>query len=124
MPSVTSTARPAPLGPLYFSLATLQGLDVHSTTVALNRGHAEANPLMRWTAGNPAGLSAVKMATTAGFIYTAEKMRKKNRKGAVIFMAAANVANIFIVHRNYRIASRTWERPASLPAPSFSRRAF
>ena len=120
----TSSARPASLGPLYFTLATLQGLDVHSTTVALNRGHAEANPLMRWATGNPYSLSAVKMLSTAGFIYTAEKMRKKNRKGAVLFMVAANVANIFIVHHNYRVANRTWKRPASLPAPSFSRRAF
>ena len=122
--SESPKARPAPLGPLYFSLATLQGLDVHSTTVALNRGHAEANPLMRWCAGNPASLSAVKMLSTAGFIYTAEKMRRRNRKAAIAFMVATNVATVFIVHHNYRVANRTWKRPASLPAPSFSRRSF
>jgi Domain of unknown function (DUF5658) len=124
LPPAHSDVRPAALGPLYFSFATLQVLDVHSTTVALNRGHAEANPLMRWCADNPYGLGAVKMLTTAGFVYTAEKMRKKNRKAAVLFMAAANVASVFVVYRNYRIASRKYDGPASLPAPFRSHRSF
>jgi hypothetical protein len=116
--------RPAPLGPLYFSFATLQGLDVHSTRLALHRGAAEANPLMKWCAGNPYSLSAVKMLSTAGIIYTAEKMRKKNRKSAVLFMVAANVATVFVVHHNYRVASGRIKRPASLPAPFRSHRGF
>ena len=123
-PSESSTARPPALGPLYFSLATLQGLDVHSTRVALHRGHAEANPLMRWCAENPYGLSAVKMLSTAGLIYTAEKMRRKNRKGAVAFMVAANIATVFVVHRNYRVASQRFDPPSSLAPPFRSRRSF
>ena len=65
----------------------------------------------------------MKTLTTAGFIYAAEKMWRKNRKSAVLFMAASNVAMVFVVHRNYRVASQTYEGPAA-PAPFRSHRAF
>jgi hypothetical protein len=95
--------RPGGLMPLYVSLATLQVLDVHSTQRALARGGVEANPLMKNVAGNSARLLAVKAAGTAGVVYASEKMWKKNRAAAVIFMAATNSAMAWVVQHNYRV---------------------
>jgi hypothetical protein len=95
--------RPGGLVPLYVSLATLQVLDVHSTRRALSGGAVEANPLMKGVAANSAGLLAVKAAGTAGVVYASEKMWKKNRVAAVIFMAATNSAMVWVVQHNYRL---------------------
>jgi hypothetical protein len=94
--------RPRAMLPLYSSYATLQVLDAHSTTRALDRGAAEANPLMRGVAGRPGGMLAVKAAGTAGVIYAGEKLWKRNRTAAVIFMVAANSAMALVVQHNYR----------------------
>ncbi|HSC28714.1 MAG TPA: DUF5658 family protein [Vicinamibacterales bacterium] len=94
--------RPSSLVPLYVSFAALQALDVHSTRRAIERGGVEANPVMKGLAGNSAGLLAVKAAGTAGVIYVSEKMWKKNRTAAVIFMVAANSAMTWVVQHNYR----------------------
>ena len=94
--------RPRALIPLYVSFASLQGLDAHSTTRALKRGAAEANPLMRGLAEHPAGLIAVKAAATTGVVLAGEKMWKRNRVAAIVFMAAANSAMAWVVQHNYR----------------------
>ena len=96
------SARPAVLMPLYVSFASLQGLDAHSTTRALNRGGEEANPLLRGLAGNPVGLVAVKAAATTGVVYATEKMWKRNKAAAIVFMVAANSAMAWVVQHNYR----------------------
>jgi hypothetical protein len=98
--------RPGALVPLYVSFGALQALDVHSTTRALSTGAAEANPLMKGFAGNPFALSAVKAAGAAGVIYASEKIRKRNRTAAVIFMVAANAGMAFVVQHNYRQAAK------------------
>ena len=95
--------RPSALMPLYVSFGTLQVLDGHSTVRALRRGAVEANPLMRGIVGNPAGLFAVKTAGTAGVIYAGEKLWKRNKAAAVIFMVATNSAMAWVVQHNYRI---------------------
>src|SRR5687767_13111370 len=96
--------RPAALVPLYAGFATLQALDYTSTRRALSSGAGvEANPLMRSIVGNPAAFTAVKVAGTAGVILAGEKMWKKNRVAAVIFVAAVNGALAAIVARNYSI---------------------
>jgi hypothetical protein len=94
--------RPGALVPLYVSFATLQVLDTHSTSRALNRGAVEANPMMKGLAGNPTALLAVKAAGTAGVIFASEKMWKKNRTAAVFFMLAANSGMAWVVQNNYR----------------------
>ena len=99
-------SRPRTLLPLYFSFASLQALDVHSTTRALGNGAEEANPLMRGLASNPIALSAVKAAGAAGVIYASEKIWKKNKTAAVIFMIAANAGLAFVVQHNYRSVNR------------------
>jgi hypothetical protein len=94
--------RPAALVPLYLSYASLQALDVHSTTRALDRGAAEVNPLMKGLGASQVGLLAAKAAGVAGVIYCSEKMWKKNRVAAVVFMVAANSGMAWVVQHNYR----------------------
>jgi len=96
--------RPAPLVPLYLSFGALQMLDIHSTSGALDRGAVEANPFMKGLAGSPAGMMAIKAAGTTGVVYASEKMWKKNRMAAVIFMVATNSAMAWVVNHNYRAA--------------------
>jgi hypothetical protein len=95
--------RPAALMPLYASFVALQGMDVHSTTRGLNRGAVEANPFMKDVAGNPGALLAVKAASTAGIIYSVEKLRKRNRAAAIGVMIALNAGTAYVVQHNYRV---------------------
>ena len=95
--------RPEALFPLYASLITLQGLDIHSTRRAIGSGSAqEANPVIRGVVHNSAAFIAVKAGATAGVIWVSEKMWKKNRKGAVIFAVVVNAALAAVVANNYR----------------------
>lgn len=94
--------RPAALMPLYVSFAALQVFDAHSTTRAIRRGASEANPVMRGLADKPAGMLAVKAAGTAGVIYAGEKLWRRNRTAAVVFMLAANSGLAWVVQHNYR----------------------
>ena len=96
--------RPGALVPLYASFGALQILDARSTLQALDRGGVEANPVMKGIASHPVALFAVKAAATTGVIVATEKMWKKNRTAAVIFMVATNSAMVWIVEHNYRVA--------------------
>ena len=89
---------------LYGGMIVLQGLDVHSTLRAVDAGHGEQNPLMRWSVEHPAALISMKAAATAATIYVAERIRKRYPKRAMIFMAAVNSAYAFIVVHNYSVA--------------------
>jgi hypothetical protein len=88
---------------LYGGLIVLQGLDVHSTLRAIDAGHYEQNPLMRWTVSHPAAFISMKAASSAVTIYVAEKIRKRHPKGAMLFMAAVNSAYALIVVHNYSV---------------------
>jgi hypothetical protein len=102
--SLRTASRPASLLPMYASFATLQALDYHSTRQALAGGSAaEANPLMRSIVTHPPAFIAVKAAATAGVIVMGEKMWKKNRLGAILFVAGANAAMAVVVGRNYAV---------------------
>ena len=94
--------RPKVLVPLYASFASLQVLDVHSTTRAINRGAVEMNPLMKGIAGSPAGMLAVKAGATTGLVYAGERLWKRNKTAAILFMIAANSAMGWVVQHNYR----------------------
>lgn len=94
--------RPGALFPLYASFGTLQILDTHSTSRAINSGAVEANPVMKGIAGNEIALMAVKAAGTAGVFFASEKLWKKKRSAAVIFMIAANAGMVWVVQNNYR----------------------
>ena len=97
-----SPRRPRALVPLYLSFGTLQILDTHSTSRALAAGGSEANPLLKGIVENEVGLLAVKAAGTAGVIYASEKLWKKNKAAAIVFMVAANSAMAWVVQNNYR----------------------
>ena len=101
-PSTPAARRPSALMPLYVSFASLQVLDVHSTRRALGYGAVEANPVMRGVTGSSAGMLALKAAGTAGVFLASEKMWKRNKAAAVIFMVAANSAMAVVVQHNYR----------------------
>jgi hypothetical protein len=94
--------RPAPLVPLYLSFGALQALDIHSTSSAIDRGAVEVNPFMKGLAGSEIGMIAVKAAGTTAVVYASERMWKKNRMAAVIFMVATNSAMAWVVNHNYR----------------------
>ncbi len=95
--------RPALLPAMYASLGALNVFDVYSTRRAMSAGAREANPVMR-SAGGSGAMLAVKALSTAGTIYFAERAWKKNRKGAVVLMAAINGATAAIAMRNVRNA--------------------
>lgn len=94
--------RPSALVPLYVSFGTLQVLDTHSTSRAIKSGAVEANPMMKGIAGNEAAMLAVKAAGTAGVIFASEKIWKRNKTAAVIFMIATNAGMAWVVQNNYR----------------------
>ena len=101
---VTEPNRPSAMVPMYVGFATLQGLDYHTTTRALSTGVGrEGNPVMGNVAGNKGAFLAVKAASTAGVILVGEKLWKKNRAGAVVFMAVANGLMASVVAHNYSV---------------------
>ena len=101
-----SAQRPAPLVPLYASLAVLQGLDIYSTSAAMSRGGVETNPGMKPVAGKMWASVAVKAAATAGSVYFIERAWKQNRKGAVVLATVINVATAAVVAHNTRVSKR------------------
>ena len=94
--------RPGALIPLYVSFSTLQVLDAHSTSRALDGGASEANPVVRGIAGNKIGLLGLKAAGTTAVIFATEKMWKRNKTASIIFMIASNSAMAWVVQNNYR----------------------
>lgn len=97
-------ARPKGLTPMYATLGVLQALDIYSTRRAIAAGSGEVNPVMRDASQSSAGMMAVKALSTAGSIYFAERAWKKNRKGAMILMAAINGVTAAVVANNLRNA--------------------
>lgn len=100
------SSRPKLLPALYVAFAAVQVADVYSTRRAVRAGAVEANPLMKEAAGSSSGMLIAKAASGAASIYFAEKMWKKNRKGAVLVMAAINGVTAAIVANNLRNARR------------------
>jgi hypothetical protein len=99
--------RPPALVPLYLGFGALQGLDVHATTRAIDRGAGELNPLLRGIAGNPLALAAAKAAGSAAVICASERLwKKKKRKSAIAVMIAVNAATLVAVQHNYRVSAR------------------
>jgi hypothetical protein len=99
--TLASPSRPRVLTGLYVSLAGLNALDIYSTMRALDSGARELNPVMG-SAGHPGASFAIKAATTAGAIYLAEKLWKRNRVAAIVTMVAVNAGTAAVVARNLR----------------------
>ena len=97
--------RPASLIPMYVTFGALQALDFQSTRRALDNGSGrEANGIMRRIAEHPAAFLAVKAGATAATIFATERIWKKNRVGAIVFIAVANSAMAAVVAHNYSVA--------------------
>jgi Domain of unknown function (DUF5658) len=90
---------------MYVSFATLQALDGISTLKALDAGGREANPMMSRVVGSPAGLFAVKAATTAATVLLSERLAKHNEVASFVMMAVLNTGYAAIVAHNYRAAN-------------------
>jgi hypothetical protein len=89
---------------MYGSFAALQALDYHSTVPALSSGRGrEGNPLMRSVVGNKTAFITIKVASAGLTMWAVERMWKRHRVGAIVFMAAANGAMTAIVARNYSV---------------------
>lgn len=94
-------SRGAVLPSLYVSLAALNAFDAYTTSKGLALGAGEANPMMRAVAGRPAVLWAVKGGVTAGSVFIAERLWKKNNKvGAIAVMLATNGMMATVAARN------------------------
>ena len=98
--------RPAALPVMYATLGALQALDVYSTRRAIGAGAGEANPLMKQASGSSGAMLAVKALSSAGTIFFTERAWKKNRKGAIIVMAAINGVTAAVAARNFANAKR------------------
>ena len=77
-----------------------------STLEALKHGGREANPVVAPFASNAGALYSLKVATTAGTIWAAEKLWKRNRAAAIVTMFAVNAGYAWVAHHNYQIAGR------------------
>ena len=104
LPTPVRASSHAVMRPLYLSFGVLQGLDVYTTRVALERGARETNPLMGGLADKPAALVAVKAAATFGTVYLVERMRIRHPVAAAITMAAIDSAYVMLVVRNAQVA--------------------
>lgn len=86
--SVLPSKRPPLLPVLYVTLGALQTWDILSTSSALKSGAHEANPVTAPFATNKGSLVVMKVATTAGTIFFAERMWKTSRVGSIVMMGA------------------------------------
>lgn len=101
-------SRPAPLMPLYVGFAVAQALDMHSTSLAIDRGARERNPLLQALGpDNTWAAMALEAGLTGATIWTAERMWKRNRRmSAVVLMAAVTTFQAAVDAHNYRVAAR------------------
>jgi len=96
--------RPAVLPALYATFGALQVFDAYSTRQAIGAGAHEANPIMVGPASHAGAMLAVKALSAVGSIFVTERAWKKNRKAAVVLMAALNAASTAVVLHNTRNA--------------------
>ena len=102
--ALRSAQRPAALVPLYLSFGVAQFADVLSTRTSLQAGGVETNPAVGAFGSNTGAMLGFKAATTAGTIYAAEKLWKKNRMGAVVLMAVLNGVTAAVAAHNMQVA--------------------
>jgi hypothetical protein len=103
-PSFDYGSRPfKTLLPFYASTAVLQILDVRSTLQVVKLGGGEGNPLLRGMVAHPAVFMGVKAAIAAASIYSAHKLSKHSRLGAIATMVALNSVYAAVVAHNYQV---------------------
>lgn len=100
-PRFGSLAGATALRSLHVGLIASQAYDLYSTTHALRRGAIEMNPLLKDTVSSRVAFISIKVAVTAGPIYEAEKLWRKNHKiGAIALMAASNGIMMAVARHN------------------------
>ena len=92
------------MAPFYATTAVLQIMDVRSTLQVIKLGGAEANPMLKGVVSRPALFIGVKAAIAAWSIYSANKMAKHNKVGAIVTMVAMNSAYAWVVSHNMSVA--------------------
>jgi hypothetical protein len=90
--------------PLYASTAMLQFLDVRSTLNVIKLGGGEGNPVLKGLVSHPAMFVGFKAAIAAATIYSAHKMAKHSKIGAIATMVALNSVYAMVVEHNYQLA--------------------
>lgn len=106
-PPPAAAARGTLLPVLYVGFAGLNAYDAYSTTAAINAGAREHNPLVVSFADNRAAMWAMKGGVTAGSIFFAERLWKKNRKAAAIsMMVISNSMMAIVAANNARVLGR------------------
>ncbi len=100
-------SRPSGLPPLYVAFAGLQVLDAHSTLWAPRDATREVNPLMGALIDHPSLMYAVKVGTTTGTVYLAERLWKDgHRTASIALMVGVTSACTVVVASNYRHGPR------------------
>ncbi len=100
-PRTRSIAGATALRSLHVGLIASQAYDVYSTTHAIRRGAIEVNPLLKNTVGSRFAFVALKVVVTAGPIYEAEKLwRRNHRVAAIALMAASNGIMMAVAKHN------------------------
>jgi hypothetical protein len=89
--------------PFYASTAVLQILDVRSTLQAVKLGGSEGNPLLQGVVAHPALFIGVKAAIAAASIYSAQRLAKHSKIGAIATMFAVNSVYATVVAHNYQV---------------------
>jgi hypothetical protein len=90
--------------PFYASTAVLQMLDVRSTLQVVKLGGGEGNPVLQGLVGHPAMFMGVKAAIAVASIYSANKLAKHSRVGAIATMVGVNSIYAMVVAHNYQLA--------------------
>ena len=92
---------------LYISFAALEVADAYTTTIGLQRGAAEHNPMMAPAAGNTAALWAIKGAATLASICLIDKVaRDHHRVQAIVVMLVMNGIATSVAANNVGVLRR------------------
>jgi Domain of unknown function (DUF5658) len=94
----------ATMAPFYATTAILQILDVRSTLQVVKLGGGEGNPLLQGIVAHPALFIGVKAAIAAASVYSANRLAKHNKIGAIATMVALNSVYLMVVEHNYQVA--------------------
>lgn len=87
---------------LKIAFVAAEALDVHSTLSAVSGDAREGNAVMRPLTGSAAAFLAVKAAATWVTLKAADRLAKKNKKGAAWLLGASSVALSAIAVHNYQ----------------------
>jgi len=103
-PPVRRRSSPGWILGVHATTALMQGLDAHSTFLAMDRGGVEVNPAVSLFARNREAFTAMKVGVAAGLIYATDRLARKHPMRALVLAAAVNSAYALVVARNYRVA--------------------